>query len=427
MRNRDGIRSKVGQGCVTPLGFFAIGRGLALYIRKKRLAERVVVAKDTRPSSNLLANMFVSGVLSEGVEALHVGVLPTPGIGGCVAAREASFGAVVTGSHNKYDVNGLKLFDGNRCKVSSEIWDCVMEYSEHEWAPPQIFLEPQNISGATIYGQSLLQEWDAALPCPQVIVDCGYGACSVMQSIMGESFIWLNTHSGIINNGVGSLYPDYLKEQVAAHGADAGFALDGDGDRLVACTSEGRVLDGQDLLAILAHYEKAQCVVVSLVTNRGLVEALEQKGIRVVISEVGDASVARAMREHGATLGAEPSGHVLLLDTHVGDGLRVMARLVRIMQTTGKSLAELRIPWLAQPFRVCSVACHNKVSLEALGVNQVVDELRAKFEDYKIIVQKSQTEPLVRIFVEGKSQAIVSKIAGDLFITIQDRVRVNKT
>ncbi len=427
MRSRDGLRGKVGEGFVTPTHFFAIGRGIALYVRNRRLSGPVVVGRDPRPSSPLLANMLISGLLSEGVEVVDLGVLPTPGVSCCIAQHSAAFGVMITGSHNKFDANGLKVFDHKRCKVSDDVWDEFFSLTKHSWSVPKVFHTQKFVNGCKLYADSIRNNWDVDLTFPKVVLDCAYGACGALQKEFAQSFLWESVSGGMINNGVGALYPMFLQEKVCSTGADVGIAFDGDGDRILVCTSTGRLLDGQDILALLVGYELDPCVVVSKLTNRGLVEFFKKNGVRVCISEVGDAAVAEMMRQEGAVLGAEPSGHVLLKGSHVGDAFCVMTRIIGLMQRTGQALDDLVVDWTPYPSRTCSVACRPSFNLEDGAIQKMTADLQEQYASYNIIVRRSKTEPLVRIYVEGKSQAVVTKIAGQLFTRVQDLIRGNIT
>lgn len=400
-----------------------------------------VVGRDTRASGEFLGATVCAGFASAGVDVLDAGVLPTPAIAFLTARMKAEMGAVLSASHNAMPDNGIKFLGKGGHKLSDAVEDQISAHLDEDWterpqgaAVGRIRPFPQ---GREFYLDHLRQSVPTRLDGLHVVVDAAHGAASQVGpaaferagatvDVIGGSPDGLN-----INDGYGSTHLDKLKEAVVARGADLGFAWDGDADRCLAVDAEGNVVDGDQIMAILAIGMRAtgrlknDTLVVTVMSNLGLMQAMEREGIRIAQTGVGDRYVLEEMRGKGYNLGGEQSGHVIMLDhATTGDGvltaLNVAARVVQ----TGESLGQLASVMKRLPQVLINVKGVDKNRVEAddalqTAVRKVEDELNGSG---RVLLRKSGTEPLVRVMVEADTAERAQEVAEQLAEVVRERL-----
>jgi phosphoglucosamine mutase len=409
----DGVRGVVGQD-LTPELVERLGKAAALWSR----GGRVFVGRDTRASGVELEDAFARGVVAAGGNAVLAGVLPTP----AVALLALDLGAVVTASHNPPQYNGVKLFGPGGQKLT----DAQEEEIEALFdAPPAD--KPGRVDRVGIatdsYLEHITERFGSDLGGLRVAVDCANGAYS---EIAPKAFASLGarvTAVGAepdgtnINVGTGATDLRALQQLVTSGEFDAGVAFDGDGDRLLALDAEGRVVDGDQILAILALHLGVDLVAVTVMTNLGFHHLAAEHGIRVVTTDVGDRYVLEALRQTGGLLGGEQSGHIIYLRDHVtGDGLA--AALLLCGALDGRTLAEAAAVMPRYPQVKENVPVRNK-ELPAALREEVARLNRELGDEARVLVRPSGTEPVVRILTEAPT----AEKAADLCATIAALVR----
>jgi phosphoglucosamine mutase len=394
---------------------------------------RVLVGKDTRLSGYMFEAALEAGFVAAGVDVLLAGPLPTPGIAYLSQRLGCDFGVVISASHNRYDDNGIKFFDRGGGKLADEVEEAI-ESRLDEPAPTR---ESSRLGRATRVDRerTLYQAFCAStLPSGmrleglKLVVDCANGAAykvapRVLADLGAEIIpIGCSPNGRNINDGCGSTNPGLLKLTVAGVRADAGIALDGDGDRLVMADHLGRTVDGDQLLYVLARARLAAGelrgpVVGTVMSNLGLEIALKDLGVPFLRAAVGDRHVLQLLRAHAGELGGESSGHLLLLDkATTGDGLVVALQVLAVMKTTGKSLAELsagmqRFPQQLVNVRVAKRFDAAREPAVAAAIARVERSLGARG---RVVLRASGTEPLIRVMVEGEEADAVARHAEDL-------------
>lgn len=429
----DGVRGRANEE-LTPEAVLALGRAAARVLGGQD-APRFVVGRDTRRSGPLLEAALVAGLTSEGVDVVRLGVAPTPAVA-WAAAAEGLPAAIVSASHNPWADNGIKVLGPGGRKLSQDAEATI----EREWerirrgrkttrtphtgrlldAPEALdrYLEAvvASVGGRSLSGLS-------------VVVDCANGAASVTA---GAALARLGARATVIaaepdgeniNEGCGSTHPERLQEAVVSARADVGLALDGDADRVLAVDGEGRLVDGDHIIALCAldRHQRGvlanDTVAVTLLSNGGLRNALESQGITVLETPVGDRHVVEALVAAGGTLGGEQSGHVVFLDlATTGDGLLTGLQLLDVVKRAGRPLAELAagamrtLPQVARNVPVAGAA------REVVGrVETVAQQVRDRLEpDGRLVLRPSGTEPVVRVMVEASDLDVATEAADEL-------------
>jgi phosphoglucosamine mutase len=422
----DGVRGPYG-GPVLNEDFVArLGRAAARWAAAHAPeTARVLIGRDTRASGSSLVRAFAAGLQAEGALPVSLGIIPTPAVSRSVRIGGAALGAVVTASHNPASDNGIKLFGPDGAKLTDE-----------EEAQIELLIGPSPGPAAlgedALQGEAALEPYIEAavrlLPAGslrgwKVAVDTANGATyattpTVLLALGAQvTAIGDRPDGSNINAGVGSEHPERLAGLVLSSGSRLGIAQDGDGDRCVLCDELGAVLDGDEILAILATHALSRgtlprrTLIVTVQSNLGLDAAVEAAGGRVVRTDVGDRYVAQAMRESGARLGGESSGHVICLDFGpTGDGLAAALRVASVMLETGRPLSQLRRVLTRFPQLSRALVVREKRPLESLqGLGAAIREAREDLGGRgRVLVRYSGTEPKLRLLVEGPTQAAVA-------------------
>ncbi|MGZ6250000.1 MAG: phosphoglucosamine mutase, partial [Syntrophales bacterium] len=358
----DGIRGIANEYPMTAEMALNIGRATAHLFKKKGHVAKVIVGKDTRISGYMFENALVSGICSMGVNAIMVGVMPTPGIAFLTSSMRADAGIVISASHNPLQDNGIKIFSSEGFKLPDEkelaIEDFIFTNDKDRERPAPGDLGKVNrlddARGRYIVFLKHTFPKEYTLEGMRIVLDCANGAT---YRIAPDTFFELGAQVTTlfdhpdgtnINVNCGSQHPDKLSQEVVKRKADVGFAFDGDGDRLIAVDEKGAVLTGDQVLAICAKMMKKEetltnnLVVRTVMSNIGLGIALEEMGINSVMTNVGDRNVLEEMRARGAAIGGEDSGHLIFLPHHTtGDGIITALQVLTAMKREGKRISEL--------------------------------------------------------------------------------------
>jgi phosphoglucosamine mutase len=442
----DGVRGLANVDLTADL-FVLLGRALADSLGRDESARpRVVVGRDPRPSSDLLEAAFVAGVCSAGADVLQVGVMPTAGVAHLTTHLAASAGAVITASHNPLADNGLKLFDraGHKYTDQAEIaLETAVRAAETLRGPSG--LDVGRIRAVTDSAGLYLAHVTKGVPSLRdltVVVDSANGAAA---GFAGEAYrlagatvqeVAADRSGDHINCGVGATNPSFITAAVRERPGAIGLAHDGDADRLIAVDENGGQLDGADFLAIFgieSHHAgtlPADTVVTTPVTNSGLRTSLKRHGITVVESAIGDRSVLRLMLESGYSLGGEQNGHIIVLDrATTGDGILTAMRLMTIMATTGRTMAELAGLWTRKPQSMVNIAVPDRGFLRRFPeLDHLVAAERGKLVDRgRLTVRISTIEPVVRVSCEAPDQEEVDAVTARIVSTIEQRIDDEKT
>ena len=429
----DGIRGKVGQSPITPDWCVHLGWAIGRYLLNSRNEARILIGKDTRISGYMLESALQSGLISAGATVELLGPMPTPAIAYLTRELEADGAIVISASHNPYEDNGIKIFDGKGEKLQDRD-ELVIE---------NLLAQPIKTVSAAELGKAnritVAQEQYSdfcvgqvasplAIKDLKIVVDCANGATYQVAPLvflkLGLSPIFIaSSPDGLnINKDCGSTDLVFLQETIAREKADIGIAFDGDGDRVCLVDHQGSLIDGDDILYLLAidlldKGEEFGGVVGTHMTNMAFELAFRDKGIPFFRADVGDRNVIRAMKERGWLLGGEGSGHILnLKKTNTGDGLITALQILEIINREEKSLAEIGSAVSKYPQILKNIKCRDPDSLMAdrtfcAEISSCTERLGEKG---RILVRKSGTEPLVRIMIEGQSRIGIESIGGHL-------------
>ena len=427
----DGIRGRVGDHPMTAEFALRLASAAARVLAPS--GGRVVIGKDTRVSGYMLESALEAGFVAAGMDALLLGPLPTPGIAYLTQALNADLGVVISASHNPYYDNGIKFFD----KHGEKLPDDVEERIEAFLSEPAITRESSLLgkakrvdSAREDYQQFALSTVPSGfrLDSLKIVLDCSHGAgykvAPRVLSELGAEIVPIGcSPNGInINDGCGSTSPELMTVTVKALGADLGIALDGDGDRVLMVDGEGNLIDGDQLLYVLATARKdagtlVGPVVGTLMTNLGLERVLGEHGIEFKRANVGDRYVMAMLKETGGQLGGETSGHVLCLDkTTTGGGLISALQILVVMHESGKTLAQLTAGMPRFPQTLINVKTGSRVAIEdSADIQAAISQAEQRLaERGRILVRASGTEPVVRVMVEGEDEAEVNQLAEEL-------------
>ena len=426
----DGIRGKANSFPITPDIALRVGQALGVLLKEKYPEEKqhtVLIGKDTRLSGYMLEQALASGLNSMGVWVQLTGPLPTPGIGFLAQNMRVSAGLVISASHNPYYDNGIKIFFKDGFKISSQEEQTIEELvfsKEIKTNGVEVGRTRRIVDAAgryIVFAKNAFPK-DQNLKGLKIVLDCANGSSyKVAPAIfteLGAEVITLgdNPNGFNINKEAGALYPEKMAAAVLKEQAHAGLSLDGDGDRLIMADEKGRILNGDPILGICALYLNDQgClnqgkVVITHLSNSGLEESLSAKGISFVRTDVGDRNVVEKMRGENVNLGGESSGHIIFLNhSTTGDACIAGLNVLACMKQTNQTLSSLKDQIKEKPQVGLKVRVKEKIELSSIpGYNQLLDSVQKKLSDQgRVLVRYSGTEPLVRIFAEGKDQGLI--------------------
>lgn len=442
----DGVRGRANSE-LTPELAFRLGRlgghVIASHDDRDGQKAQVLVARDTRRSGVMLENALTAGLLSIGVDVMLLGEIPTPALAYLIRTQKASGGIMITASHNPAHDNGIKFIgsDGYKLDDSQEIEIEDLLNGEDDLPRPsskKLGEIHDYLEGSSKYIQFLTQSIDGDLSGMNVVLDGAHGAAS---DLLARLFADLETDDfeiigaspdGInINDGVGSTHPEKLAEKVVELGADAGLAFDGDADRVIAVDDEGRIVDGDHIMYIVAKYLhqeqmlKKDTVVSTVMSNLGFYKSLEKEGIQSIQTQVGDRFVVEEMRKNGYNFGGEQSGHIIFGDLHTtGDGLLSGIQLLYVVKHSGKKLSELADEMEVYPQKLVNVKVRDKsLALENERIAAVVKEVEEELgENGRVLVRPSGTEPLLRVMIEASSDELCEQYCQKIVDVVEEEL-----
>lgn len=442
----DGVRGKANLSPMTPEIALALGRAAGVILRQRYQKSRVVIGKDTRLSCYVFENALISGLCSMGVDTLMVGPLPTPGVAFITRAYRANAGIVISASHNPFFDNGIKFFDSEGYKfqdgLETDIESLIQENHFFDYLPDHADIGKNTkisdadgryiefVKGTFPRGKSLKNL--------KIVLDCANGAGYRVAPLVFKELdatvycLGIQPNGTNINLNCGSMHPEEVQKAVIEHRADVGIALDGDADRVVMVDENAQIIDGDTILAICAKdmqkrgVLKNNRVVGTVMSNLGFIKEMENLGIEVIQSQVGDRNVIQDMLLNDANLGGEQSGHVIFHDYNTtGDGLVCALQVLRIMIETDSKLSDLAS--LQRYPQVCiNVKVSHKPPLETIAsLKPAIENVEAVLRDSgRIVVRYSGTEELCRVMVEGIKQKQVNQLANEVALVIQNEIGV---
>ena len=425
----DGIRGLTNSAPMTAVTALRVGQAAGAHFLRGHHRHRVVIGKDTRLSGYMMESALVAGFCSVGMDVVLLGPMPTPAVAMLTHSMRADLGVMISASHNPFQDNGIKLFGPDGYKLSDEdelAIEARME-SEPELAPPEMIGRAKRIDDArgryVHFAKSTFPD-RLRLDGLKIVVDCANGAAYHVAPEalweLGAEVVALGTSpNGLnINDGVGSTHPEALQEKVVAEGAQIGLALDGDADRLIVVDETGKVIDGDQLMALIALDQARQgllrggAVVATVMSNLGLERKLEAEGLRLERTKVGDRYVLEAMRSQGCNVGGEQSGHIILTDhATTGDGLVAGLQILAALVAQGKPASELLRQFDPVPQLLKNVRFSGGAPLENEAVKSCIADAEAELNGKgRLVIRKSGTEPLIRVMAEGDDEAQVHAI-----------------
>ncbi|MBM6405691.1 phosphoglucosamine mutase [Phycicoccus sp. CSK15P-2] len=439
----DGVRGLANRDITAELALdlsIAAAQVLGEEDRRDGRRPRAVVGRDPRVSGEFLSAAVCAGLASAGVDVHNVGVLPTPAVAYLTADMGATFGVMISASHNAMPDNGIKFFADGGHKLPDAVEDEIADRLGQAWERPQgadVGRIHENRAGQARYVAHLLQALPNRLDGLTVVIDAAHGAASAVSPevfrLSGAEVVEIGTDpDGLnINDGYGSTHLDRLSAAVVERGAHLGIAHDGDADRCLAVDAEGRAVDGDQVMGILAVALKDRgllrenTLVATVMSNLGLLQAMEREGIAVTQTAVGDRYVLEEMRRNEHSLGGEQSGHVIILEhATTGDGVLTGLLLAARVAETGRSLADLATVMTRLPQVLVNVKGVDKsrVDTDEGVLTAVRAETAALAGTGRVLLRKSGTEPVVRVMVEAATEERAREICDRLCAVVRDRL-----
>lgn len=443
----DGVRG-VANVELTPELAFRLGRAAAAVLSRDRGAERhVIVGRDTRVSGSLLQSALAAGITSVGLDVRSVGVIPTPGVAYLTRHTDAAFGVMISASHNPPEDNGIKFFSGDGFKLDDgeegRIETLVSSGGALHTDVDDGLPRPDGSRvGQVLAAEELTEQYASflekvagvRLDGMRIVVDCANGAAArlapkVLRRLGAEVIAIGDDGDGRqINVGCGSTHPAAMQEAVVAHGADVGIAHDGDADRVVMADADGRLIDGDTILAVCGlHLLKrgmlrGNAIAATVYSNLGLKLALERHGARMVETGPGDRNVLQAMLKEGLVLGGEQSGHIIFLEHNTtGDGPLAALQVLRVMREEGKPLSELANSLVPVPQLLVSVPVKDKSAFGANGaIGAAIEAAQAELGPTgRLFVRPSGTEPIIRVMGESDDEKLLRTVVDRIAALIE--------
>jgi phosphoglucosamine mutase len=426
----DGIRGRA-NGVITPELALKVGQAAGLVFRRGDHRHRALIGKDTRLSGYMIETSLVSGFTSVGMDVLLTGPIPTPAVGMLTRSMRADIGVMISASHNPYDDNGIKLFGPDGFKLSDEVERQIEALIDADLAK-KLAKSPDLGRAKRIDGvQDRYIEFakrtlpkNLSLDGLRVVVDCAHGAAyrvapEALRELDAEVIsIGVDPDGFNINRECGSTEPAALCQKVKEMRADVGIALDGDADRVLIADERGRIVDGDQLLAVIAESWKQDGrlakpgIVATVMSNLGLERYLERTGLALVRTPVGDRYVLEHMREHGYNVGGEPSGHIILSDyTTTGDGLLAALQVLAVVKKQGQPVSKVCHRYEALPQVMKNVRYKSGKPLENAKVRSAIKDAEQRLDGHgRLIVRPSGTEPVIRVMGEGDDKVLVEEV-----------------
>lgn len=437
----DGIRGIANEFPIEPTTVVQIGKAIGIFLKRKFEKPSVVIGKDTRLSGYMVEYAMTSGLLSSGADVLLVGPMPTPAVSHLIKSLNCNAGIMISASHNPAEHNGIKVFDESGCKLD--------EQAEREIEA--IFSRLNNSKNGSIVGKAHRIDDargryiefvkstinNSSLRGLSIVIDCANGASyaiapKVFSELGAEIFVINAEPDGLnINKDCGALHPERMQEEVLRRNADIGIAFDGDADRLIVCDENGEQANGDVMLALLAKNMlekgllKKKAIVATKMSNLALDECMQNLGITVIRTDVGDKHVANAMRVHDIMLGGEQSGHMIFRQyNETPDAIIAALQLALILKEQRKPLSKLRKIFVPYPQILINVPVKEKKPIEEMPAVQSAIKLaeQALGRDGRVFVRYSGTESLARVMVEGRKKKQIEEIANNIADAIKREV-----
>ena len=437
MFGTDGVRGVAGTELTIELAMKLGQAGAYVLTKEKEHQPTIIVGCDTRISGGMLANALMAGICSVGANAVYMGVIPTPAIAYLTKKLKVDAGVVISASHNPMEFNGIKFFNGEGYKLSDVLEDEIEALIKN--GMKDVTMPIGSGIGKVSYRFDAKEEYISfiknTVPIDlsnlKIVADCAEGASyyTAVETLKGLGANLVPIHvepdGTNINANCGSTHMDELRARVVFEKADVGLAFDGDADRMLAVDEKGNIVDGDQVMAIIGNYMKdngklkKNTIVGTIMSNLGFSIMGEKNGIHIEQTKVGDRYVLENMRENGYNIGGEQSGHIIFLDENTtGDGLLSALHLLEVMVKTNKKLSELSkvMEVLPQALVNAKVPTHKKENyMEYPEIAQAIENLEKRFAgEGRVLIRPSGTEPLVRVMIEGKDQAIIEKEAEQL-------------
>lgn len=431
----DGIRGKSNIFPMTPDLAMRVGIAVGTIFRRGTHRHRVVIGKDTRLSGYMLENAMVAGFTAAGVDAFVLGPIPTPAVAMLTRSLRADIGVMISASHNPYEDNGIKLFGPDGYKLSDDLERQIEELLERDiggqLAKSDDIGRAKRIDGVHdryIEHAKRTLPRDVTLKGLRVAIDCANGAAYKVAPAalweLGADVVTIgNEPNGTnINLDCGSTHPSALQKKVHEVRADIGIALDGDADRVIIVDETGTIIDGDQLMAVIAEswandqMLKGNGIVATVMSNLGLERFLEGKGLTLARTKVGDRYVVEHMRQHNFNVGGEQSGHLVLSDFGTtGDGLVAALQILACVKRTGKTVGEICHRFDPVPQLLRNVRISGGKPLEDSHVQQAIADAESELaRNGRLVIRPSGTEPLIRVMAEGDDRGQIERIVNDL-------------
>jgi phosphoglucosamine mutase len=431
----DGIRGPANTHPMTSEVALKVGMAAGKLFQTGSHRHRVVIGKDTRLSGYMLEAALMSGFTSVGVDVFLLGPMPTPAVAMLTRSLRADIGVMISASHNKYEDNGIKLFDPDGYKLSDEMELSIERLIE---ADSRTMLATADRIGRATRVESAQERYiefakrtlpkNLKLTGLRIVIDCANGAAykvapEALWELGAEVIkIGVEPNGRNINDKCGSTAPELLVQKVKEFRADIGIALDGDADRVVIVDEKGQIVDGDQLMAVIAeswHRRgklSAGGVVATVMSNLGLERYLKTLGLGMVRTPVGDRYVVEHMRKHGYNVGGEQSGHIVLSDfTTTGDGLVSALQVLACVVATGKPVSEVCARFTPLPQVLKNVRYQSGKPLDDKRVRKAIEGAQQKLgEKGRIVIRPSGTEPVIRVMAEGDDETLVNTVVGEI-------------
>jgi phosphoglucosamine mutase len=429
----DGIRGRTNQPPMTAEMAQRVGQAAGAHFLRGDHRHRVVIGKDTRLSGYMMETALISGFTSVGMDVVMVGPVPTPAVALLTRSMRADLGVMISASHNPYVDNGIKLFGPDGYKLSDEDEKAIERLIEQ---PPLLVDAPligrsrriEDARGRYIHAAKSTFPEELRLDGMKIVVDCANGAAyQVAPEALWELgadvvAIGVSPNGLNINEGFGSTAPQALQARVVAEGAHLGIALDGDADRVIVVDEKGRIVDGDQLMAVIAlswarrGLLEGNGIVATVMSNLGLERFLTENGLDLVRTQVGDRYVLEKMREGGFNVGGEQSGHLILSDyATTGDGLVAALQILAVLVEEGRPASEVLHLFDPLPQLLKNVRFGGGAPLEADGVKSAIAAAEKRLDGCgRLVIRKSGTEPLIRVMAEGEDPVLVAQVVDSI-------------
>lgn len=436
----DGVRGLANAGAMTPMGMLRLGMAAGRAFKNGAHRHRVVIGKDTRLSGYMIEPALTAGFAASGMDVFLLGPLPTPAMAMLTRSLRADLGVMISASHNPYHDNGVKFFGPNGYKLSDdtelEIVELMRESPEEGLAAPAELGRVKRIDDA---GARYIEFAKATFPRSlsleglRVVIDCANGAAyKVAPTVLWElgadvKALGVEPSGFNINRQCGSTAPKAVQEAVLEYRADIGVALDGDADRVIICDEKGEIVDGDQILALIAtSWAKAGMLkggglVSTVMSNMGLENYLERLNLKLERTKVGDRYVVEAMRAGQFNVGGEPSGHVILSDyATTGDGLVTALQVLAVVAAERKKVSEACRLYAPFPQLLENVRFSGGDPLADAGVKAAIAAAEQKLgRKGRLVIRKSGTEPLIRVMAEAEDQRLVASVVAEICASIE--------